>query len=192
VVLVSVDGLAGFYLDDPRADLPTLHRMAAEGARASCMLCSFPTVTWPNHTTLVTGVPPEKHGVIGNKYFDRSSGKSVALIGDASFDKDQIVKVPTIYDVAHEAGLKTAGVIWPAKELAAAWQSAYNHDRPHSSLGYQTPAEFAAGRAAFATAAPPLQQHSREEKMLPISLSCSAAFQDLQSIHLRDWFERYR
>lgn len=118
VILVSVDGLAGFYLDDPRADLPTLHRLAAEGARASGMLCSFPTVTWPNHTTLVTGVPPEKHGVIGNNYFDRSSGKSVALIGDASFDKDQIVKVPTIYDVAHDAGLKTAGVIWPATRSA--------------------------------------------------------------------------
>jgi putative transposase len=56
-----------------------------------------------------------------------------------------------------------------AKELAAAWQSAYNHDRPHSSLGYQTPAEFAAGCAAFATAAPPLRQHSREEKTLPIT-----------------------
>jgi predicted AlkP superfamily pyrophosphatase or phosphodiesterase len=118
VILVSVDGLAGFYLDDPKADLPTLRRMATEGARASGMLCSFPTVTWPNHTTLVTGVPPARHGVIGNNYFDRSTGKNVALIPDPVFDKDQIVKVPTIYDVAHEAGLKTAGIIWPATRNA--------------------------------------------------------------------------
>ena len=118
VILVSVDGLAGFYLDDPQADLPTLRRMAAEGARASGMVCSFPTVTWPNHTTLVTGVPPAKHGVIGNNYFDRATGKSVALIPDPLFDKDQIVTSPTIYDVAHEAGLKTVGVIWPATRNA--------------------------------------------------------------------------
>ena len=118
VILVSVDGLAGFYLDDSRADMPTLRRMAREGARASGMVCSFPTVTWPNHTTLVTGVAPVKHGVLGNNYLDRQTGKNVALIMDGNFDKEEIVKVPTIYDVAHQAGLKTAGVIWPATRAA--------------------------------------------------------------------------
>jgi len=51
-----------------------------------------------------------------------------------------------------------------AKHLSAAWQSDYNHHRPHSSLGYRTPAEFAAGCAASAPATPPLQQHSRKPK----------------------------
>jgi putative transposase len=55
-----------------------------------------------------------------------------------------------------------------AKALSATWKSRYNHHRPHSSLGYQTPAEFAAGCAAFAPAAPALQQHSRAETPLPI------------------------
>lgn len=118
VVLISIDGLAGFYLDDPRADMPTLRRLAAEGARADGMVCSFPTVTWPNHTTLVTGVVPAKHGVIGNAYFDRQTGQNVPFIPDPIFDKDQIVKVPTVYDLAHGAGLKTAGVIWPATRNA--------------------------------------------------------------------------
>lgn len=118
VILVSVDGLANFFLDDPRAELKTLRRLAAEGARADGMTCSFPTVTWPNHTTLVTGVPPAKHGVIGNNYLDRASGDSVPLIPDPLFDKDEIVKVPTIYDAAHAAGLKTAAVIWPASRNA--------------------------------------------------------------------------
>src|SRR5687768_11860803 len=87
VILVSVDGLAGFYLDDPRADMPTLRRLAKEGARAKGMVCSFPTVTWPNHTTLVTGTSPARHGVIGNNYFDRTSGNSVPFIPDPLFDK---------------------------------------------------------------------------------------------------------
>ncbi len=118
VVLVSVDGLANFYLDDPQADMPTLRQLAKTGARADGMVCSFPTVTWPNHTTLVTGVPPAKHGVIGNNYLDRQSATAVPFIPDPLFDKDQIVKVPTIYDAAHKAGLVTAGIVWPATRNA--------------------------------------------------------------------------
>jgi len=119
VILVSVDGLANFYLDDPRADMPTIRRLAREGARArGGMVCSFPTVTWPNHVTLVTGTSPARHGVIGNSYLDRATGKPVALLPDPLFDKDQIVKTPTVYDAAHGAGLKTAGVVWPATRNA--------------------------------------------------------------------------
>src|SRR5437867_5754468 len=87
VILVSVDGLAGFYLHDERAELPTLRRMAGKGGRADGLECSFPTVTWPNHTTLVTGVPPMKHGVLGNNYLDRKTATSVPLIPDPLFDK---------------------------------------------------------------------------------------------------------
>lgn len=118
VILVSIDGLANFYLDDPRAKLPTLRRLIQTGARANGIECSFPTVTWPNHTTLVTGVVPAKHGVLGNNYLDRKSASPIPLIPDPLFDKDEIVKVPTIYDVAHRAGLVTGGVIWPATRNA--------------------------------------------------------------------------
>jgi predicted AlkP superfamily pyrophosphatase or phosphodiesterase len=118
VILVSVDGLASFSTADPAAPMPTLQRLAAEGATAAGLRCSFPTVTWPNHTTLVTGVSTGRHGVIGNNYFDRAKGEVVALIPDPLFDKEQIVKVPTVYDVAHRAGLRTAGVIWPATRNA--------------------------------------------------------------------------
>jgi predicted AlkP superfamily pyrophosphatase or phosphodiesterase len=114
VVMISVDGLAAYYLDDPKAEMPTIRALAAAGARATMMKASTPTVTWPNHTTLVTGVTPARHGVVGNNYFDRSTGKKVTLISDPVFDKDQIVKVPTIYDLAKAAGMKTAGIRWPA------------------------------------------------------------------------------
>lgn len=118
VVLVSIDGLAGFYLDDPKAELPTIRKLAADGVRADGMVCSFPTVTWPNHTTLVTGTEPGRHGVIGNNYLDRRSGEKIPLIPDPLFDKEQIVRTPTVYDVAHRAGLVTAGIIWPASRNA--------------------------------------------------------------------------
>jgi predicted AlkP superfamily pyrophosphatase or phosphodiesterase len=56
--------------------------------------------------------------VIGNSYFDRQTQETVPLIPDPLFDKDQIVKAPTIYDVAHQAGLKTAAIVWPATRNA--------------------------------------------------------------------------
>src|SRR5207244_2369652 len=63
-------------------------------------------------------VQPVKHGVLANSYLDRATGKVVLLLPDPLFDKDEIVKAPTIYDLAHAAGLKTAGIIWPASRNA--------------------------------------------------------------------------
>ena len=83
------------------------------------MICCFPTVTWPSHTTMATGVPPARHGVIGNNYLDRQTGKPVTLLCDPVFAKDQVVKCPTIYDVAQAAGLKTAAICWPATRNCA-------------------------------------------------------------------------
>jgi predicted AlkP superfamily pyrophosphatase or phosphodiesterase len=118
VILVSIDGLAAYNFDDPLADVPTLRWMAANGARAESMQTVFPSVTWPTHTTLVTGVSPGRHGVLANGYFDRTQGKKIPLLPDPLFDKEEIVKVPTIYDVAQRAGLKTSGVNWPASRNA--------------------------------------------------------------------------
>jgi len=118
VVMISVDGLAAYYLDDPKAEMPTLRKLAAEGARATMMKASTPTVTWPNHTTLITGDNPARHGVVGNNYYDRATGQKVVLISDPVFDKVQIVKVPTLYDVAKAAGMKTAAIRWPATRNA--------------------------------------------------------------------------
>src|SRR5262245_55220274 len=118
VVMISVDGLGAYYLDDPRAEMPALRAMAKEGARATMMKASNPTVTWPNHTTLVTGVAPARHGVVGNNYLDRNTRNKVTLISDPVYDKAEIVKVPTIYDLAKGAGMKTASVRWPATRNA--------------------------------------------------------------------------
>src|SRR5262249_14781177 len=120
VVMISVDGLASFYFDDPKAEMPTIKKLARDGARSAMMRASTPTVTWPNHTTLVTGVNPAKHGVTGNNCFDRASQKRLTLISAPVLDKDQIVRVPTLYDLAKAQGLKTAAIRWPATRNAKA------------------------------------------------------------------------
>src|SRR5262245_15752540 len=93
VVLVSVDGLAASYFDDPRAELPTLRMLAKKGARAAGMITTFPSVTWPSHTSLVTGTHPARHGVLGNSVFDRRAGRELTYIGDPELEKAQAVKV---------------------------------------------------------------------------------------------------
>jgi predicted AlkP superfamily pyrophosphatase or phosphodiesterase len=143
VVMISVDGLAAYYIDDPKAEMPNIRALAEAGARAASMKASTPTVTWTNHATLATGDNPARHGVVGNNYFDRATGKPVQLISDPIFDKDQILKVPTIYDLAKAAGLRTAGIRWPvtrgAKNLDWTFPDVADNDILHK---YTTPALY--------------------------------------------------
>ena len=53
VILITIDGGAAFYLQDPQAPLPTLRKLAAQGVMAEGMRVANPSITWPNHTTLV-------------------------------------------------------------------------------------------------------------------------------------------
>ncbi|MDR2676171.1 MAG: ectonucleotide pyrophosphatase/phosphodiesterase [Opitutaceae bacterium] len=124
LIIVSIDGLPADYIDNAAVKMPVLHRLIREGARARAMMCVFPTVTWANHTSMITGVTPARHGVPGNSYYDRNAGKEVMLLWDPHFDKTEIVTAPTLYDVAHRAGLKTAGISWPASRNAPTldWQ----------------------------------------------------------------------
>jgi len=73
VVLLSIDGLKPDYvLDADRHGLkvPNLRRLVAEGAAATGVQGVTPTVTYPSHTTLVTGVSPAIHGILNNSPFD--------------------------------------------------------------------------------------------------------------------------
>jgi predicted AlkP superfamily pyrophosphatase or phosphodiesterase len=118
VVLVSIDGLAASYLNDPRAQLPTLRRLMKDGASAAGMVTTFPSVTWPSHTSLVTGTEPARHGVIGNSVWDAKRNRGLTYIGDPELTRQQAIRVPTLYDVAHQAGLSCGSVIWPCCNAA--------------------------------------------------------------------------
>ena len=73
VVLLSIDGLRPDHvLEADRLGLrvPNLRRLAREGAHARGVAGVLPTVTYPSHTTLVTGVSPARHGILANTPFD--------------------------------------------------------------------------------------------------------------------------
>ncbi len=147
VVLISLDGFPAFLWNDQSIPLPHLRQLAAEGAVADAMTISNPAITWPNHTTLVTGVTPRKHGVLYNGLVVRGGpGKPNRI--EPWADKAQLVRVPTVYDAVFAAGLTTAEVDWVAvtRPKTITWSFAERVD-PTSAL----PQEMIA--AGVATAA---------------------------------------
>ena len=123
VILISLDGFPAYALDDPRLPIPTLRRLSREGVSATSMHPINPTVTWANHTAIVTGVDASEHNVLFNGLLVRGHDGQMPKV-DAAADKTALVHAPTIYDVAFEAGLTTAQVDWVAINRAntITWQ----------------------------------------------------------------------
>lgn len=117
VVVISLDAFAAESLHDPHLPAPTLQRMMREGAYATAMRPINPTVTWPNHTSMITGVNASKHHVIANGLIVNQRTETPPKI-EAHTVKDRLVVAPTVYDAAHKAGLTTAEVDWVAIEKA--------------------------------------------------------------------------
>jgi predicted AlkP superfamily pyrophosphatase or phosphodiesterase len=113
VILVSIDGFPAYMLQDPKLPVPNLRKLMADGAYAERLIPVNPTVTWPNHTSMVTGVEPAKHSVLYNGLLLRGADREIPRV-EPWRDKAEMVLAPTIYDAAHKAGLTTAQVDWVA------------------------------------------------------------------------------
>lgn len=111
VVVISIDALPAYALENPQLAAPTLRRLMREGVAARAMRVSNPSVTWPSHTSMVTGVWPAKHGVLYNGLLTRPAG---GFKVEPWRNKTEMVRAPTVYDLAHAAGLTTAQVDWVA------------------------------------------------------------------------------
>src|SRR5271170_7411703 len=113
VVVISLDGFPAYALDDPRLPIPTLRKLAREGAVAASMQPINPTVTWPNHTAMVTGVNAAGHHVLFNGLLVESGPNHLPKI-EPWRAKEEMVHGRTVYDLAHDAGMTTAQVDWVA------------------------------------------------------------------------------
>src|SRR5262245_44179386 len=107
VVLISLDGFASFYWTDPRVRMPALRRLAERGVVARRMQCVFPSTTWPTHASMVTGVRPDRHGVVANYVLNRQSRRAEDLTGDPTYDADRLPPAPTVSAAAHAAARRT-------------------------------------------------------------------------------------
>lgn len=143
VALISLDGFAAYALADDTLPVPHLRALARDGARAAAMVPVNPTVTWPNHTAMVTGVTPARHGVLFNGAPVRSTDGATLRV-EPHVDKPALVRTATVYDAAHAAGLTTAEVDWVAIERAPTITWAFSEwARPEGAIEREM---IAAGR----------------------------------------------
>jgi len=111
VLMISVDGLKPEYVLDADAHglkIPFLRSLMHDGAYARGVTGVWPTVTYPSHTTLLTGLSPAEHGIYNNLEFDPKN-----TFANAWYWYAQQIRVPTLWQAAREAGLSTASIGWP-------------------------------------------------------------------------------
>lgn len=113
VILVSIDGFRPDYLN--KGITPVLSQLAADGASGP-MKPSFPSVTFPNHYTLVTGLHPDNHGIVGNNMIDAELGSFSLRNKAAVTDRRWWDDGEPIWVTAENAGLVTGTMFWPGSE----------------------------------------------------------------------------
>src|SRR5687768_5086520 len=143
VILISLDGFRYDYLDKYRP--PVLSALVKEGVRARWMIPSFPTKTFPNHYTIVTGLYPQNHGIVENNIYDFGTVFTMA--------KREEVQNPRwwlgepVWVTAEKQGQRAASFFWPGTETAvmgispSGWRDRKS-TRLNSSHGYISYAVF--------------------------------------------------
>jgi predicted AlkP superfamily pyrophosphatase or phosphodiesterase len=114
VVLVSIDAFKAEYLDS--FPLPNLRALAARGVRARWMQPSTPTLTFPNHYTVVTGLHPAKHGIVNNTMVDPADGARFSLGDTLAVTNSRWWEGEPIWVTAERQGVRAASFFWPGSE----------------------------------------------------------------------------
>jgi predicted AlkP superfamily pyrophosphatase or phosphodiesterase len=135
LLVVSVDGLDWRYLHDRDAmhlSIPNLRRLLATSEAADGVIGVFPTITWPSHTSIITGVRPDQHGIEGNRR-PKSEG------GDYYWSAS-LIRVPTLLTCAATNHLTTATITWPVTvDAPVTWNlPEFFHRRDGGSMDLET------------------------------------------------------
>lgn len=113
LILISIDGFRADYLE--RGVSPTLGGLAAEGVRAEAMRPSFPSLTFPNHYTLVTGLRPDRNGIVNNTMEDPAWPGATFKLADRSAVQDARWwdDAAPLWVSAEQQGVRSATMFWP-------------------------------------------------------------------------------
>ena len=118
VILISIDGLRPEYVLKPDAyklSIPNLWALSARGARPIAVESVYPSLSYPAHVTIATGMLPADHGVTSDQLFNEENG---AETGE-KYQSAQAIKTDTVWDAARRAGLTTAAIGYPVTAGAA-------------------------------------------------------------------------
>lgn len=114
VIMISIDGFRADYMK--KYQPPTLMAWAREGVQADGLVPSFPTLTFPNHVTLVTGRRPGNHGIVGNFFYDEKRKEHYRMSEGESTDDGSWYRGEPIWTVAEKAGMLSATFFWVGSE----------------------------------------------------------------------------
>jgi predicted AlkP superfamily pyrophosphatase or phosphodiesterase len=116
VLLVSIDGFRADYLERPQAR--QLRRLATEGVRARWLTSVFPSKTFPNHYSIVTGLYPEHHGIVSNTMLDTAAGRWFRIDDTLAVRDSRWWGGEPIWVTAVKQGRRSATFFWPGSEAA--------------------------------------------------------------------------
>lgn len=111
VILISIDGYRADYLD--KIQTPNLNSIVKRGIRAKYMIPSFPTKTFPNHYTLVTGLYPAHHGIVANSMYDPDMNARFKLSDRVAVADPRWWGGEPIWVTAEKQSVRTAPLLWP-------------------------------------------------------------------------------
>lgn len=130
LLLISLDGFRRDYLDSGL--VPNLLQLSQQGVSSEYLLSQFPTKTFPNHYSIVTGLHPNWHGIVDNKFFDPISGQKFSL-NSRELNAQHWWKATAIWSHVKESGLKSASYFWPGSEvinMTPNYYYQYNYSTP--------------------------------------------------------------
>lgn len=116
VILISFDGMKPEYLT--RIDLPNFQRVMDNGVRSVGMIPTFPSKTFPNHYTIVTGMRSETHGVVGNRFWDPARNEAYSMGDTLDVWDGTWYRGEPIWVTAEKQGMRSASFFWVASEAA--------------------------------------------------------------------------
>uniref|UniRef100_A0A3Q3KHY6 ENPP1-3/EXOG-like endonuclease/phosphodiesterase domain-containing protein n=1 Tax=Monopterus albus TaxID=43700 RepID=A0A3Q3KHY6_MONAL len=117
LILVSLDGFRAGYLKDHSSHLPVINRLRKIGTTTPYMRPAYPTKTFPNHYTLVTGLYPESHGIVDNKMYDVTQNAFFSLKSEEKVNPKWYQGEPVWITASHQK-LKTGTFFWPGSDVA--------------------------------------------------------------------------
>ena len=117
LILISFDAWRWDYID--RADVPNMKALAKRGIRSRGLIPAFPSKTFPNHYTLVTGLYPDHHGIISNNIWDPIIGERFTMSAETAKDPRWWGGEP-LWVTAIRQGQRASSMFWPGSEVAIA------------------------------------------------------------------------
>jgi predicted AlkP superfamily pyrophosphatase or phosphodiesterase len=116
LILISIDGYRADYF--ARGLSPTLAALAADGVHAQSMRSAFPTLTFPNHYTIVTGLYPDHHGIVNNRFIDPATGEKFIYNDPTTTADPKWWGGEPLWVSAQRQGKHAATMFWPGTNVA--------------------------------------------------------------------------